>query len=300
MTPIIVGDVRIDRLVERGRVPVDPRYQFPDLSDAEAVDLMSRADPRTTDGGSLVLSFHSWVLRRAGVVMLVDPCVGNGKQRPTLPYLHQLDTPYLERLAGLGVAPDEVDIVVSTHQHVDHVGWYTRWDRGAWRPTFARAVHLLSRTEFDYFDARHRGGLGPVNHGAHVDSVLPVVQAGLARLLSDRELDGHEIVPGVRLRHAPGHTPGSLVIDVDSDGQRALLAGDAIHHVLQVERPDLRNHVDADPVAARRVRDWLLKSCAQTGALLLPGHFPGPGAGRVHGGDAGYRFTFVESPEDVA
>lgn len=296
MTTLTVGDVRIDQVVERARVPVDARYQFPDLSAERAHELVALADPRTVDvdSGQLVLSFHSWVLRSAGAVVLVDPCVGNGKSRLTLPYLHELDTPYLDRLAAIGVEPDQVTVVVSTHQHVDHVGWNTRWTGAAWSPTFARATHLLSATEFRHFDGLYRQGVRPVNHGAHADSVLPVVAAGLARLLEDDVLDGYPVAPGIRLRPAPGHTPGSIVVDVDSGGQRALLAGDSIHHVLQLAYPELRNHVDADPDAARRTRRWLLDTCADTGALLLPGHFPHPGAGRVRREADHYQFTFVE------
>jgi glyoxylase-like metal-dependent hydrolase (beta-lactamase superfamily II) len=299
MTSITVGDVRIDQVIERAGVAVDARYQFPDLSVAEAARQVAAADPRTVDNGQLLLSFHSWVLRVGPTVVLVDPCVGNGKQRLTLPYLHELDTPYLDNLTALGITPEDVDMVISTHQHVDHVGWYTRWDGQAWRPTFPRAVHLLSRTEFEHFDARYRRG-ETVNHGAHADSVLPVVSAGLARLLGDDELDGYPVAPGMTLRRAPGHTPGSLVVDVRCGDQRALLAGDTIHHVLQVGRPELRNHVDVDPDAARRTRAWVLRTCADEGALLLPGHFPGPGAGRVHGDENGYRFSFIDAAEGGA
>jgi glyoxylase-like metal-dependent hydrolase (beta-lactamase superfamily II) len=315
MTTITVGDARLDRVVERAAVPVDARYQFPDLSAAEAARLVAAADPRTVDPtGALVLSFHSWLLRiggtggGGGTVVLVDPCVGNGKQRPSLPYLHDLDTPYLERLAALGVRPGDVDVVVSTHQHVDHVGWNTRWDGEAWVPTFPRATYLLSRREFEHFDAAYRRGEGPVNHGAHADSVLPVVAAGQVRLLEDDELgeldelgvDGGEVAAGVRLRTAPGHTPGSLLVEVDRGGRRAVLAGDTIHHVVQMERPELRNHVDVDPVAARRTRRRVLDFCADTGALLLPGHFPGRGAGRVRRAGGGrYEFGFTEPGEEL-
>lgn len=290
-----VGSIELLQIVERGRVLVPAQAQFPGLDDADVDVLMRIADPRTIEASSrsVVLSFHSWVIRSQGVVVLVDPCVGNRKERPTIPYLDGLDTDYLDQLAMADLDTADVDFVVSTHQHVDHVGWNTMWSGDAWVPTFPAATYLWSEEEFERFDAMHRAGQ-LANHGAHADSMLPVIQSGLGRLLGPEEIDGFEVAPGITLHRAPGHTPGSIVIWVREGSDSALLAGDAIHHVHQVAEPGVANHADVDADQARRTRERLLAECAASGALLAPAHFPGTGIGHVMRSDSGYTFNFLK------
>jgi hypothetical protein len=105
---------------------------------------------KTTPGCSLfvndqvrVMSFHSYVLKTKRHTILVDGCVGNGKERPARPMWHRQEVPYLERLAAAGVRPEQVDIVFCTHLHADHVGWNTRLKDGRWVPTFPNAKYIF-------------------------------------------------------------------------------------------------------------------------------------------------------------
>jgi glyoxylase-like metal-dependent hydrolase (beta-lactamase superfamily II) len=91
-----------------------------------------------------VLNVNTWVLRVGGKVILIDTASGNHKDRPFSALFHQLNTPYLERLERAGVKPEEVDFVLLTHLHVDHVGWNTRLDNGRWVPTFPNARYASS------------------------------------------------------------------------------------------------------------------------------------------------------------
>jgi len=102
----------------------------------------------------LVTSVHSWLIRTDRHTILLDCCGGNHKERPGLARFHQRDTPYLARLRAAGAAPEDIDIVLCTHLHADHVGWNTMLRDGRWIPTFPNAIYLFSRTENEYGDPR--------------------------------------------------------------------------------------------------------------------------------------------------
>jgi len=295
-----VGDVRLTKIVERPAVPRLAHELITGLDVADVEAYLDAADPSTVEAatGSVLIDFHSWLVQAPGWTALIDPAVGNGKRRPTIDYLDGWNTDYLDSLAHAGVGVDDVDVVISTHHHVDHVGWNTRWVGGSWQPTFPRAEYVWSALEFDTFDARHRAG-ELVNHGAHVDSVLPIRDAGLATLVGPDAVDGHEVRPGLTLSSASGHTAGTILVRLRDGGQGAVFAGDCLHHPGQVPCADLGNHADVDPQAAGRVRARLLEECAETGDLLVPGHFTGTGCGHVRREGARLHYvptTFQEDP----
>jgi glyoxylase-like metal-dependent hydrolase (beta-lactamase superfamily II) len=233
--------------------------------------------------GMLKLSVHSWLIRIGGRTILIDTCVGNHKPRPLRPKWHLLETRYLERLAAAGVRPDEIDMVMCTHLHVDHVGWNTRLENGRWVPTFPKARYVFSRTDYEHFEAVDSSDKGPANHGSFRDSVLPVVEAGLAQIVdSSAALDEH-----LAIEPAPGHTPGHVVFKLVSQGAQALFCGDVIHHVIQIFYPEWNSFACLDATAARTTRRRLLEQAAGSGALLTPGHFGAPHVCRVDAhGDA--------------
>ena len=233
----------------------------------------------------LVMGTHSWVIRTPHHVAIVDTCVGNHKNRPGTPGFHQLDEPWLERLAQAGVHPDEVDFVFCTHLHADHVGWNTRRVDGRWQPTFAHARILCSRTELAAAErAAAADRPGTDDRALWLDSVLPVLQAG-----SLQAVDGvFELDDGLRLEPAPGHTDGNAVVWLDSAGQSALFAGDVCHHPLQVFHPELNSVFCADPPQATATRRRLLQACEAAGARMMPAHWAGPLAGRIVTGPDGF------------
>ena len=135
--------------------------------------------------GSLMMSLHSWLLRTPRHTILVDTCVGNHKTRSRKMW-DNLDTPWLDRLKAAGVAPEEVDFVLCTHLHTDHVGWNTRLENGRWVPTFPNAKYLIGKIDYQYRTQRLE--LFPDEEpmdGAFADSVLPVVEAGQAVMVED-------------------------------------------------------------------------------------------------------------------
>src|SRR4051812_41748419 len=136
------GAVRIDRVAELDSWPFPTTEMFPARPSRETIDL--------------TITTH--VLRSPDGVVLVDTGNGNDKERPALRAHHRFATDYLDRLAAVGVTPDDVDVVVLTHLHPDHCGGSTRLVDGRWVPTFPRARHLVARTEFAWLEALHDQG----------------------------------------------------------------------------------------------------------------------------------------------
>jgi glyoxylase-like metal-dependent hydrolase (beta-lactamase superfamily II) len=212
----------------------------------------------------------------------VDTGAGNDKVRPGIPLFGNLRTPFLERLSAAGFEPPDIDLVVCTHLHVDHVGWNTRLEAGRWIPTFPKARYVFPRADAEYWDPDnlamfpHKVGEA-VNAGFFLDSVRPILDLGLAQLV-----DGHvEIAPNVYLDPAPGHTPGSQTITVTSRGETAIFAGDIVHHPLQIMNPTWNSIFCEDAALARRSRAAMLARVVDQEAIMIPAHFAGEHAVRV-------------------
>ena len=169
------------------------------------------------------LRVQALVVDQPGRRVLVDPCVGNDKQR-ALPFWHEQSFPFLERFAAAGFDPGSIDVVVHTHLHADHVGWDTQLVDGAWTPTFTGARHLYIAAEVEFLRANPMPG-----EDVYADSVGPIVDAGLADFV-DAETD---LGDGLRLEATPGHTPGHVSLWIESCGETTVVTGDFVHHPTQ-------------------------------------------------------------------
>ncbi|MEU0468598.1 MBL fold metallo-hydrolase [Amycolatopsis sp. NPDC006131] len=237
---------------------------------------------------------QTWVLRSEGKVVLVDTGVGNHKERSYMPAWRHRDEDFLGRLAATGVRPEEVDLVVNTHIHADHVGWNTRLVDRTWVPTFPNATYLISRPDFDYWNPRHdipkRGSVNGINArlangSTFEDSIDPVHDAGQT-LLWDGPV--HRIDRNLTLELAPGHTPGSAVLRVESGTDRAFFVGDVVHTPLQFEHPGCDTCLSEDQAQAARSRIRVLGEAAEANALVFPAHFPGAGAAEIERAGTGF------------
>ena len=262
--------------------------------------------PGTADeGGHALLSIHSWLVRHNGHTILIDTGAGNGKARPQQPILENLDNPFLERLREASVDRHDVDTVVHTHIHSDHVGWNTMHVDGQWRPTFPNATVICSDLEWRYGAAltdddatriaavREEAGLGepvrvPVS-GTFADSMRPVDDAGLVRRVPT---DGTEILPGLRYLRTPGHSIDHAAIELTSKGQTAIFGGDVVHHPLEIYDPELVSMFCEFPEAARRSRAVVFERSIETNAVYFSAHFPQSGAGYVTRTKSGYGWIF--------
>jgi len=271
-----VGDATITKVTEQ-LFSLKTGLLFPDFDPATIDEHRSwlAGDHLDAAEENFMLSVHTWVVRRGGRIILVDTASGNHKDRPFSAIFHQLNTPYLERLALAGVKPEDVDLVLLTHLHVDHVGWNTRLVDGKWVPTFPNARYVFARPEREFFATP----AGEKRRMVFEDSVLPVIEAGLAEEIGS---EGGEYLPGIRFHPTPGHSVGHMSIEIESAGERALFTGDVWHHPIQAYRPHWSSMFCADRDGANRSRRWVLEHAAQTGASVFTPHFAGTSAGTVH------------------
>ncbi|MGH7052967.1 MAG: MBL fold metallo-hydrolase [Stellaceae bacterium] len=286
-----LGELRVARVEESCQPAFPPEVMFPDLP-AEALQRQLRwLAPNYYDreAGLLVASIHSWVVRTRHHTILIDTCGGNHKERPGFPALHQLDLPWLDRLAAVGVAPEQVDFVMCTHLHLDHVGWNTRLKDGRWVPTFPNAKYLFSRAEYDQWNGMPVGSRA-VNEGVIEDSVLPVIEAGQSQFVED----GYTLDDMLTVEATPGHTAGHVMIRAKgarAGGATGLFIGDIMHNPIQVPYPDINSGFCQAPAQARAVRRRVLSEAAEHNHLLLPAHFGTPHVGRVR--RDGEAFAFI-------
>jgi glyoxylase-like metal-dependent hydrolase (beta-lactamase superfamily II) len=291
-----VGNVEIHKVSEIDKMAMDANWLFPSIDRELVAGQRSWLGPDFIEPVELklYLSFHSYVIKTRHHTILVDTCNGNHKQRPSMPAWTNLQLPYLENLAAIGVKPEDVDFVMCTHLHTDHVGWNTRLENGRWVPTFPRARYLMGRVEYEHFHQLHQSNPStPVNRGSFVDSVLPVVESGQAVFVEMDHVMEHEVGQDVWLSPACGHTPGHVFVHVGQEARdHTVLTGDVIHHPVQFSDPHLSNLADFDAQQAYETRVGLMRRYADTSTKVLTGHFPSPTAGRIvsHGDE--FRFAF--------
>jgi glyoxylase-like metal-dependent hydrolase (beta-lactamase superfamily II) len=285
-TMFLFGEARVDRIPEAGRVAYDPEFLFRDTA-ADVVRCLIKDNlpwmaPWSVDAQSLhiYLSFQSFVVRFGGKTILVDACNGNDKHRTDMPKLHLLSTPFMDRMSSVGVVPESIDYVLCTHLHADHVGWNTRLSAGRWVPTFPNARYIVSQTELDFWQARHRANPShAINHGSFEDSVLPVIASGQMDAVDCEHVIHADGRTRLRLAPAKGHTPGSVHVELSSMGQSLIFSADTIHHPLQIVDPDIGIFADICPVRAMQTRIQLIERVQNSNELLLPAHFSR--AGRI-------------------
>jgi glyoxylase-like metal-dependent hydrolase (beta-lactamase superfamily II) len=279
-----IGDVGVRRIEEWQGDFLPPSVFFVGF---DPDDFRRVAGPLTpeyyrTESDSLYAFLQSWLLEVDGLRVLFDTGAGNAKDRPGIPIFGNLATPFLERFAATGVTPEQVDVVICSHLHIDHVGWNTRKVQDRWVPTFPNARYLFSEIERQYWDPAGSGQRPTeagalVNTGVFEDSVQPLLDAGRAELIGA----GFRLSESVSFQLVPGHTPGHLAMNVSSRGEEAIFVGDVLHHPLQVHYPHWNSPYCEDQSQARITRRRILEEAAQREALLVPAHFGGAHCCRV-------------------
>ena len=160
-----------------------------------------------------------------------------------------LQTTFLEDLRAAGFPPEEINAVLCTHLHFDHVGWNTRLVGGKWVPTFPQARYLFGRREWQHW--KHLRDTGGYHHMDHlVDSIDPVMQAGLVDFIDP----DFQITDEVSLIPTPGHTPGHVSVLIRSRGDEAVITGDLMHHPIQLAVPATHGNFDMDKEQGARTR----------------------------------------------
>jgi len=281
------GELTIHRIVEM-ECGFTPALEFlPQLTPEILSENRSWLKPLALDEqDNLVLCFQSYIVQTPRHTILVDSCIGNDKDRTARPLWHQKkDDAWMRGLASLGLSVDDIDIVMCTHLHVDHVGWNTRLENGRWVPTFPKARYLFSKTELDYWLAENaKAELPPI-----VDSVIPIVEAKRCDLITS----DHAIDDTVSLIPTPGHTIDHFAVKLGRGGKDAVITGDLIHSPLQARYPELAMRVDYNPEQGSATRRKFLETYSETNTQCCFMHFPSPSRGYIKRWDDGFRCEYV-------
>lgn len=287
-----IGDITYHRIVESEGPEFDLGFLIPDATPENMAPHLGWMRPRFLDPatGKLVMATQSYVLRTRHHTILIDACVGNDKERRFHDsWAMRTGTRYLDELGAIGLAPEDIDFVMCTHLHADHVGWNTRLVGGRWVPTFPNATYVFARTEFDYWEEVNKGGK-KYSDGCIDDSVLPVVEAGQAKIVADDFAMDDQI----RLEPSPGHTPGHVSIRVESGAARGVMCGDVIHSPIQCRHPEWSAVGCSDRALSARTRRAFLEKYCDTDTLVMTAHFPSPSAGHVRAEGEAFRFAFAD------
>jgi glyoxylase-like metal-dependent hydrolase (beta-lactamase superfamily II) len=290
MTTRRIGATTVTRVEERAGPGFAPDMLLPDWDPAVLQEHGDWLVPNYYDvaSGKMMSSIHSWVIRTRHHTILIDTCVGNHKPRPNFERFNMLDTPYLDRLQAAGVTPEQVDYVMCTHLHVDHVGWNTRLVDGRWVPTFPNATYVFSQVERDYWDPGKNKDLPDTAAAIFADSIAPVIDSGQVMTTGMTDTLGDNLL----IEPAPGHAPGHVVFRLQDGGDEGVFIGDVMHHPIQVYRPEWSSRFCTDPREAERSRRRVLEQCAECNARVFPAHFGAPHLGWVRRKGAGFRFEF--------
>jgi glyoxylase-like metal-dependent hydrolase (beta-lactamase superfamily II) len=273
---LTLGDLTIHRLIEQETSFLPALDMLPGLTPELLADNRAwmRKARAIDDSDVLILCFQSYIVKTPHHTILVDSCIGNDKPRPLRPKWNmKTDDIYMRALAAAGFSVDDIDYVMCTHLHVDHVGWNTRLSNGRWVPTFPNARYVFAKGEFDYWTEQNAKAEVP----PFADSVLPVVEARRAEIVRDDFAIGDH----VRILPTPGHTPGHVAFAFGRGKDVAVASGDLMHSPLQTRYPELSARFDVDQAQAAATRRNFLERYCDTETLCCTAHFPSPSTGKI-------------------
>lgn len=260
-----IGSVEITALLDAPFLQ-SLAYLSPEHADELEIEYRDSLDERGLCTGAVTC----YLVRTSEGLALIDSGIGPRKRRgfPT----GGLDA----ALDKAGVSPADINLVIHTHLHIDHVGWNTH-------PTpqndaaifFPNARFVIQRKEWDHWMTPAM--LDDPDNAVLRECIVPVREADQVQLVDEDA----KLLGAIGFIPAPGHTPGHVAIDINDGGQRAMIIGDSCHHPFQVTHSQWASPMDSDPDLASRTRDALYDLAADDHRLVIGGHWEHPGWGRI-------------------
>ncbi|MDB5415949.1 MAG: fold metallo-hydrolase [Rubritepida sp.] len=290
MKRLQIGEVSITSLIERDGPWRRPEDFFIGYDTAAKAADIAALEPEVFDkpSGKMIITYQTFVLRTPKHIILVDTCTGEDKGFPApMDFPKQ---PWLDALKAEGLTVEDIDYVFCTHLHIDHCGWNTKLVDGKWVPTFPKAQYIFHKGEYAEWEKLAKAGVDKPGGAGGVwrMNCEPIVAAGQALLVDE----SFTLDDTISLILTPGHSPGHVCVDIRSGGQRAIVAGDLLHHQLQCMDPSMSTVFCWDAKQAASSRRTVFDEIAGTDTLLLPIHFPTPTAGRLSKAEKGYKWSF--------
>jgi len=245
-----------------------------DIQQLLAAKFVGTSKMQTAVNGYLINTGSRLVLVDAGAGKLYGDALGN----------------ILQNMKAAGYDANQVDAVVITHMHGDHIGGLLD---ASGQPVFPKADIYVSKADNDFWLSQKNADAAPVDRQRHFKSsrniAAPFIENGKWKTFAA----GTELVPGVKAVATPGHTPGHTSFAVESQGQKLLILGDLVHnHAVQFARPDVAIEFDTDQKQAVATRLAVFKEMAQNRELVAGMHLPFPGIGHVGTNGAG-AYTWI-------
>jgi glyoxylase-like metal-dependent hydrolase (beta-lactamase superfamily II) len=280
-----VGDVEVFSIPEVVSFDDDINVLLPNATPELVLKYPWMQPNYATPEGRMIINFQGFVVKAGGRNIVVDTCIGADRQREYEVFCN-LKSDYMADLKSIGVTPDNVDTVLCTHLHFDHVGWNAQRLNNRWVPTFPKARYLFGRIEYEHWMELYR--TKGYHDLLHVEEcVMPIIEAGLVDLI---EME-HQINGEISLEPTPGHTPGHVSVRIRSRGEQAIITGDMLHTPLQIAVPGWIGNFDMDRALAAQQRARFVKASADKPLLVIGSHFPHPTAGHIVSDGDSWRFT---------
>lgn len=274
--PMIVGDLRIDGVIDGGgRFRPDKTFRGTTPEVWEAHKELLDAD------GMLPLTMGGYLVRGNDRTVLIDAGLGPAS------LMGLVGGAMMDNLTALGVKPSEVTDVIFTHLHIDHIGWATQ----SGNVTFPNATYRCSALDWQHFMIEHKDDPDDYPAAENVPVNPHAVLVHATKLFDTYDGSGN-ILPGVDILAAPGHTPGSSIVVLSSGTDRAMLLGDVIHCPVQLIETEWDGMMDVDPALAKRTRTALAKELEGSDIPVAAAHFPDLQFGRLLKAEGTRRFVF--------
>lgn len=228
-------------------------------------------------GKNFYLNLGCLVIQTPTKCILVDTGLGQLDHGSIQPLNHELTQPsgqtLLKELNEMGLDSDDIDIVFITHLHIDHVGTNMTKTPSGWSPTFPSAIYMAPNADWQLFSKM----INKKPFSYLKQQVLPLLESSILELFEGER----HLSPEVKTIPTPGHTPGHTSLSIESEGEKAIVVGDAIHIPPQLNETEWSPRGDRDKKLSAKTRQQLVRTIEKEHATIIAGHFPAPGMGKI-------------------